>query len=102
MYVEWSTIAILKRSIRSELSGQILPRRQPRARGEPSVLDALSDRRINLASQGSPSGTIEFDGKGSHRAMVRPKSAILVLFHDQAQRIYSLTPATGTIPIYQA
>jgi HD domain-containing protein len=34
--------------------------------------------------------------------MVQPKSAILVLFYDQAQRIYSLTPATGAIPMHQA
>jgi hypothetical protein len=84
----------------AELSGQILPRRQPRARDEPSVLDALSDRRINLGSQRSPSATVEFAAEGSHRAMVQPKSAILVLFYDQAQRIYS--PATGAIPIHQA
>jgi hypothetical protein len=41
----------------------------------------------------------EFHGEGSHRARVQPKSAILVLFYEQAQRIYSLTPATGAIPI---
>jgi hypothetical protein len=42
------------------------------------------------------------DGKRSHRAMVQPKSPFLVLFYDQAQRIYPLTPATGAIPIHQA
>jgi hypothetical protein len=42
------------------------------------------------------------DAEGSHRAMVQPKSAILVLFYDRARRIYSLTPATGAIPIHQA
>jgi hypothetical protein len=30
--------------------------------------------------------------------MVQSKSTILVLFYDQTQRIYSLTPATGAIP----
>jgi hypothetical protein len=35
------------------------------------------------------------DGEGRHRAIVQPKWAILALFYDQAQRIYSLTPATG-------
>jgi hypothetical protein len=34
--------------------------------------------------------------------VLQPKSAILVLFCDQAQRIYSPTPATGAIPIHQA
>jgi len=34
--------------------------------------------------------------------LVQPESAILVLFYDQAQRIYSLAPATGAIPIHQA
>jgi hypothetical protein len=33
-----------------------------------------------LASQREPCGTIELDGEGSHRAMVQPKLAILVLF----------------------
>jgi hypothetical protein len=79
----------------AKLSGQILPRRQPRARSEPSVLDTLSDRRINLGSQRSPSGTIEVDGESSHRAMVQPKSTLLVLFYDQGQRIYAPTPATA-------
>jgi len=69
---------------------------------EPPALDALSDRRIDLGSQRGPSGAIKLDGEGRHRAMVQPKSAILVLFYDQAQRIYSLTPATGAIPIHQA
>jgi hypothetical protein len=86
----------------AELSGQILPRGQPRARGEPSVLDALSDRRINLGSQRSPSGTIELDGEDHHRAMVQPELALLVLFYNRAQRICSPTPATGAIPIHQA
>src|SRR4029079_12178569 len=81
----------------AELSGQILPRGQPRARGEPSVFDAVSDRRIDLGSQRSPSGTIELDREDSHRAMVQPKSAILGLFYDQAQCIYPPTPATGAI-----
>jgi hypothetical protein len=34
--------------------------------------------------------------------MVQPKLAILVLFYDQPQRIYSPTPATGAIPMHQA
>jgi hypothetical protein len=33
--------------------------------------------------------------------MVQPESALLVLFYDQAQRIYLQTPATGAIPIHQ-
>jgi hypothetical protein len=37
---------------------------------------------------------------GSHRAMVQPKTPILVLLYEQAQRIYLLTAAT--IPIHQA
>src|SRR5271167_2608451 len=73
----------------AELSGQIAPRGEPRARGEPPVLDALSDRPIDLGSQRDPSGAIELDGEGSHRAMVQPRSAILVLFYGQAQRICS-------------
>jgi hypothetical protein len=32
--------------------------------------------------------------------MVQPKSALLVLFYDQAQRICSPTPTTGAIPIH--
>jgi hypothetical protein len=85
----------------AELSDQILPRGQPRARGEPSVLDALSDRRINRGNQRSPSGTIDSDGECSDRAVVQPELPILVLFYDQAQSIYSLRPATGAIPIHQ-
>jgi hypothetical protein len=34
--------------------------------------------------------------------MVQPNSAVLVLFYDQAERISSLTPATGAIPMHQA
>jgi hypothetical protein len=34
--------------------------------------------------------------------MVQPKSAILVLFYDLAQRIYLLTPATAAIAIHRA
>ena len=34
--------------------------------------------------------------------MVQPKSPILGLFYDEAQRIYSPTSATGAIPIHQA
>ncbi len=45
---------------------------------------------------------IPADMLGSHRAMVQPKTPILVLLYEQAQRIYSLTPATGEIPIHQA
>jgi hypothetical protein len=73
----------------AELSGETLPRGQPRARGEPLVLDTLSYRRIDLGSQLGLPGTIELDGESSHRAMVQPESSILVLFYEQAQRIYS-------------
>jgi hypothetical protein len=62
----------------------------------------FSDRRINLGSQRSPFGAIELDREGSDRAVVQPELAILVLFYDQVQRIYSLIPATGAIPIHQA
>jgi hypothetical protein len=72
-----------------ELSGQIAPRGQSRARGEPPVLGALSDRPVDLGGQRDPSGAIELDGEGSHRAMVQPRSASLVLFYGQAQRICS-------------
>ena len=85
----------------AKLSGQILPGGQPRARGEPSVFDAVSDRRINLGSQRSPSGTIELDREDSHRAMVQPKSALLVLFYEQPQCIYLPAPAAAAIPIHQ-
>jgi hypothetical protein len=33
--------------------------------------------------------------------MVQSKSKLLVLFYDQAQRIYSPTPAIGAMPIHR-
>src|SRR3569833_1189517 len=69
----------------TELSGQILPGGQSRAWGKPSILDAFSDRRINLRSERRLPGTIELYGEGSHCGMVQPKSAILVLFNDQVE-----------------
>jgi hypothetical protein len=74
----------------AELSSQIAPRGQPRARSEPPALNALPDRPIDLGSQWGPSGTIKLDGEGSHRAMVQPKLAILVLFYVQGSPNYSL------------
>src|ERR1700754_989454 len=82
----------------AELGGEILPGGQPRARGEPSVFDALSDRRINLGSQWSPSRTIELDGEGGHRAMVQLELAVLVLFYDRAQRHLSANTSDRSVP----
>jgi hypothetical protein len=47
-----------------------------RARGEPPVLDAVSDRRIDLGGQRRSSGAIEPDGEDSHRPMVQRKSTV--------------------------
>ena len=69
----------------TELSRQILPGRQPRARGEPPRFNGFSDRPVNLGGQRCSSGTIEVDGKHSHRAMVQSELPILVLFHGQAR-----------------
>src|ERR1700749_3392811 len=70
----------------AELSGEIAPRWQSRARGETPVHDPLSDRPIDLGRQRDLSGAIELDGESRHRAMVQPRSAILVLFYGWTQR----------------
>src|SRR3569833_931053 len=69
----------------TELSGQILPGGQSRARSKPSMLDAFSDRRINLRSERRLPGTIELYGEGSHCGKIQPKTAILVLYNDQVE-----------------
>jgi hypothetical protein len=60
----------------------------------------LPDGRINPGSQ-RVLLVRSADGKGRQGAMVQPKSATLVPFHGEAQRIYSLTPATGAIQIHR-
>jgi hypothetical protein len=63
-------------------------RRRAEAPDASSPFNSLSDRAIDLGRQRGPSATIRLDGEGGHCPMVQPKSAILVLFYDQAQRIY--------------
>jgi hypothetical protein len=50
-------------------------------------------RVVGALARPIPEGRAKAPGYGI-RAMVQPNSAILVLFYNQAQRIYPLTPAT--------
>jgi len=70
----------------ASLSRQIAPGGQPRARGERSCLEGLSDRPVDLCSQRCPSGTIEVEKEGSHRSMVCSELPISVLFYGRGGR----------------
>ena len=55
---------------------------------------------MNLSSNGAPLAQVSLVGREPSR-LVQPQFSILVLFYDQAKRIYSLTRATGAIRIHQ-
>jgi GntR family transcriptional regulator / MocR family aminotransferase len=61
----------------------------PDPRGDPELRKEIAAYLGLARGIRGPSGTIKLDGERSPRAMVQPKLSILVLFYDQAQRIYS-------------
>jgi len=70
---------------------------QPMVRLGLTTKMAAPAMRRNEAASRSPRSVSNWIGD-SHRPMVQPNSAILALSFDEAQRIYSPTPAAGATP----